>query len=103
MVDQLLYRLNRVPDRHYLKFLDLIGVRLFPPAAARADLTFWLSAPPHAAGCRAGRHGGRDRAHRGATSRSSSPPIDELRIVAVLALRPGADRAGRRRADRPHR
>ncbi len=45
MVDQLLYRLNRVPDRHYLKFLDLIGVRLFPPAAARADLTFWLSAP----------------------------------------------------------
>lgn len=44
MVDQLLYRLNRVPDRHYLRFLDLIGVRLFPPAAARADVTFWLSA-----------------------------------------------------------
>ncbi len=45
MVDQLLYRLNRVPDRNYLKFLDLIGVRLFPPTAARADVTFWLSAP----------------------------------------------------------
>ncbi|MFX0594692.1 putative baseplate assembly protein [Melissospora conviva] len=45
MVDQLLYRLNRVPDRHYLKFLDLIGVRPFPPAVASADLTFWLSAP----------------------------------------------------------
>jgi predicted phage baseplate assembly protein len=44
MVDQLLYRLNRVPERHYLRFLDLIGVRLFPPTAARADLTFWLSA-----------------------------------------------------------
>ena len=35
MVDQLLYRLNRVPDRNYVKFLDLIGVRLLPPTAAR--------------------------------------------------------------------
>ncbi|AXX32801.1 putative baseplate assembly protein [Actinosynnema pretiosum subsp. pretiosum] len=45
MTDELLYRLNRVPDLHYLRFLDLIGVTLFPPAAARADVTFWLSAP----------------------------------------------------------
>lgn len=42
-VDQLLYRLNRVPDRNYVKFLDLLGVHLFPPTAARADVTFWLS------------------------------------------------------------
>ncbi|MDQ3953141.1 MAG: putative baseplate assembly protein [Actinomycetota bacterium] len=45
MVDQLLYRLNRVPDRLYVKLLDLIGVRRFPPTAASADLTFWLSSP----------------------------------------------------------
>jgi len=45
MVDQLLYRLNRVPDRLYIAFLDLIGVRLLPPTAARAAVTFWLSAP----------------------------------------------------------
>jgi predicted phage baseplate assembly protein len=45
MTDQLLYRLNRVPDRNYVKFLELIGVRLFPPTAARTDVTFWLSAP----------------------------------------------------------
>ncbi|MER7755101.1 putative baseplate assembly protein [Kitasatospora sp. NPDC097643] len=45
MVDQLIYRLNRVPDKNHLAFLDLIGVRLFPPAAARTELTFWLSAP----------------------------------------------------------
>jgi len=44
MVDQLIYRLNRVPDRHYVKFLELIGVRLFPPTAARGTATFWLSA-----------------------------------------------------------
>ena len=45
MVEQLLYRLNRVPDRNYIKFLEMIGVRLFPPAAARVGVTFWLSAP----------------------------------------------------------
>lgn len=45
MVDQLIYRLNRVPDKSHLAFLDLIGVRLFPPAAARTEVTFWLSAP----------------------------------------------------------
>jgi predicted phage baseplate assembly protein len=45
MTDQLLYRLNRVPDRNYVKFLELIGVRMFPPTAAATDVTFWLSAP----------------------------------------------------------
>jgi predicted phage baseplate assembly protein len=44
MVDQLLYRLNRVPKLHYLRFLDLIGVQLFPPSAARVDATFRLAA-----------------------------------------------------------
>ena len=44
MTDQLLYRLNRVPDRNYIKFLELIGVRLFPPTAATTRVTFWLSA-----------------------------------------------------------
>ncbi|MFE3905036.1 putative baseplate assembly protein [Streptomyces sp. NPDC059153] len=45
MVDQLLYRLNRVPDKNYSAFLDLLGVTLFPPSVARADVDFWLSAP----------------------------------------------------------
>ena len=45
MTDQLIYRLNRVPDRNYVKFLELIGVTLFPPTAARTDATFWLSGP----------------------------------------------------------
>ncbi|MDQ1654377.1 MAG: hypothetical protein QOI35_3577 [Cryptosporangiaceae bacterium] len=45
MADQLVYRLNRVPDRNYLRFLELIGVRLFPATAARVPVTFWLSAP----------------------------------------------------------
>lgn len=45
MSEQLIYRLNRVPDKVYVKFLELLGVRLFPPTAARAPITFWLAAP----------------------------------------------------------
>ncbi|MFJ3294709.1 putative baseplate assembly protein [Streptomyces bacillaris] len=45
MVDQLVYRVNRVPEKSYLTFLDLIGVRLHPPTAARTEVTFRLSAP----------------------------------------------------------
>ncbi|HEU4420990.1 MAG TPA: putative baseplate assembly protein, partial [Pilimelia sp.] len=43
MTDLLLYRLNRVPDRNYVRFLELLGVALFPPAAARAEVSFRLS------------------------------------------------------------
>ena len=45
MVEQLIFRLNRVPDKNYVKFLELIGIELRPPHAARADVTFWLTAP----------------------------------------------------------
>ncbi|HET7487971.1 MAG TPA: putative baseplate assembly protein [Acidimicrobiales bacterium] len=44
MVDQVVWRLNRVPDKAYVKFLDLLGLQLAPPSAARANVTFWLSA-----------------------------------------------------------
>jgi predicted phage baseplate assembly protein len=46
MVESMLYRLNRVPEKSYVTFLELMGVTLEPPAAARAPLTFWLAAPP---------------------------------------------------------
>ena len=45
MVDQLIYRLNRVPDLHYVKFLELLGVELRPPAPAVGEVTCWLAAP----------------------------------------------------------
>jgi predicted phage baseplate assembly protein len=44
MTDMLLYRVNQVPDKMYTTFLELIGVRLDPPRAARAPVTFYLSA-----------------------------------------------------------
>ena len=45
MVDILLYRLNRVPDRHYVKLMNLLGMGLREPQAAKTDVTMWLSAP----------------------------------------------------------
>lgn len=45
MSEMILYRLNQVPESMYVKFLELMGIRLFPPSVARANLTFWLSAP----------------------------------------------------------
>jgi predicted phage baseplate assembly protein len=44
IVDQVLYRLNRVPERSYVTFLELMGVELFSPSAARVDVTLWLTA-----------------------------------------------------------
>ena len=45
MVDMLLYRLNRVTDRNYIKFMELIGIQLKPPKPATVEVTFRLSAP----------------------------------------------------------
>lgn len=45
MTDELFYRLNRVPDKLYIAFLELIGTTLYPPTAATADLVVWLAAP----------------------------------------------------------
>ncbi len=45
MTEMILYRLNQVPDLHYTRFLDLMGIRLFPPAPASTEEAFWLSAP----------------------------------------------------------
>lgn len=45
MTELLLYRVNQVPDKVYVKFLELLGTRLAPPRAALAPVTFYLSAP----------------------------------------------------------
>jgi predicted phage baseplate assembly protein len=44
MTDMLLYRVNQVPDKNYIKFLELIGMTLEEPRAATAPVTFYLSA-----------------------------------------------------------
>jgi predicted phage baseplate assembly protein len=45
MVETLLFRLNQVPDLHYIKLMELIGLRLHEPTAAQVPITFWLTAP----------------------------------------------------------
>jgi predicted phage baseplate assembly protein len=45
MTDLLLYQVNQVPDKLYITFLDLLGVKLAPPRAAQVPITFYLSAP----------------------------------------------------------
>ncbi|MBF6612702.1 MAG: putative baseplate assembly protein [Chloroflexi bacterium] len=45
MVDMLLYRINRVPERNYVKWLEMLGLKLEPPRPARTDVTFYLSGP----------------------------------------------------------
>src|SRR5438270_7528259 len=42
MTELILYRLNRVPEKNYLAFLDMIGIRLRPPQPARGLITFDL-------------------------------------------------------------
>jgi len=44
MTDIMLFRMNKVPDKNYIKFMELIGVHLQPPKPASVDLTFRLSA-----------------------------------------------------------
>ena len=43
MTEQIVYRLNRVPDKNYVKFMELLGFQLMPASSAHAQLTFWLS------------------------------------------------------------
>jgi predicted phage baseplate assembly protein len=45
MHDLLLYRLNQVPDLHYIRFMEMLGINLQEPLPAKTAVTFWLSKP----------------------------------------------------------
>jgi Baseplate J-like protein len=40
LTDTMIYRLNRLPEKAYIEFLRLMGVKLHPPSAASVMLTF---------------------------------------------------------------
>jgi predicted phage baseplate assembly protein len=46
MTEMTTYRLNRVPDKIYVRLLELLGVPLRPPTPARANVRFTLAAAP---------------------------------------------------------
>ena len=41
--EMIIWRLNRVPEKNFVKFLELIGIQQEAPSAARAELTFKLT------------------------------------------------------------
>jgi len=43
MTELIVYRLNQVPEKNYIKFLEMLGIRRRPASSARTVLTFWLS------------------------------------------------------------
>ena len=43
LTETMIYRLNRLPEKAYVEFLRLLGVKLSPPVAASVKLTFTLS------------------------------------------------------------
>ena len=45
MTDIILFRLNQVPDLHYIKLMEMLGIRLQEPAPAKVPVSFWLSKP----------------------------------------------------------
>ena len=45
MTDMMLYRLNRVPEKSYLRFMDLVGIQLKNAVPATVDMLLTLSAP----------------------------------------------------------
>jgi predicted phage baseplate assembly protein len=45
MTEMITYRLNRVPEKNYIKFMEMLGIQLQPASSARVELTFRLSTP----------------------------------------------------------
>jgi predicted phage baseplate assembly protein len=45
MTEMLLYRVNRIPDKLHVALLELLGIRLAPPACATTDIRFTLAGP----------------------------------------------------------
>lgn len=45
MTDILVYRINRIPEKLHVALLELLGIELDPPSAARTQLRFMLADP----------------------------------------------------------
>lgn len=45
MTEMTMFRLNQVPERNYIHFLEMLGIHLEPPTPARTELRFHLARP----------------------------------------------------------
>jgi predicted phage baseplate assembly protein len=80
--DMLLYRLNRVPELAYLKFLELIGIELEPARPAQAEVTFPVAAMHTATVVRVPA-----RAQLSADPQDGGPPVVFETVRGLVALR----------------
>jgi len=91
LTETMLFRLNRVPEKVYVAFLDLLGVSLRPPAAASVTLRFTPGRPPPAP--MVVPRGTRVTVARG--SGSQEPPVfatvDEITLPAGPAASDGVE------------
>ncbi|HXJ93705.1 MAG TPA: baseplate J/gp47 family protein [Terriglobia bacterium] len=46
LTEMMIYRLNRIPEKAYIEFLRLIGVKLQPPSASSVNILFSLGRAP---------------------------------------------------------
>ncbi|MCI0538964.1 MAG: putative baseplate assembly protein [Verrucomicrobiales bacterium] len=83
LTEVMIYRLNRLPQKAYVEFLRLIGVRLLPPTAASAELRFTLQRPqPQPVEIRQG-----TRVTLGRAGGEKEPPI--FTTARALKIAPG--------------
>ena len=80
LVEQLIYRLNRVPEKNYIAFLKLLGIPRDPPAPARTFLTFTAQ--------RGHRDGGERRAQAQTLGSEREAPVvfetdDDLQVLPI--------------------
>ncbi|MEO8133198.1 MAG: putative baseplate assembly protein [Betaproteobacteria bacterium] len=87
LTDLMIYRLNRLPVKAYIEFLRLMGLRLYPPSAARVELRFTIEQPrpaaveiPEFTRVTVGRSGG-------------TQPAPVFRTKSTTRIKPGATEA----------
>lgn len=92
-------RLNRVPEKNYLAFLNLIGADLLPPQPARALLTFYLAANSPVdgvvpAGTQAAAPPAEGEAEEVIFETEQELVVSRAQLQAVLVREPAKDRYG---------
>ena len=90
LTETMIYRLNRIPEKAYVEFLRLIGVKLTPPVAASVTLTFKLRCArekpveiPRGTRVTLGRAGGNEAPPVFVVLKGVSIPAGKTRVDAV--------------------
>jgi hypothetical protein len=90
LTETMIYRLNRLPEKAYVEFLRLIGVKLAPPVAASVNLSFTLNNAkstaveiPRGTRVTLARAGGNEPPPTFVVLKSATIPAGKLRVEAA--------------------